>query len=84
MQLEIHPDGLIATLSKPDSELKTFLSDAIIHSLKEKYHRYEIPRKYIFINEDFTHENGMLTQTMKIKRRSIIKKYYKDLDSLYP
>jgi long-chain acyl-CoA synthetase len=83
MQLEIHPEGLIATLSKPGSELKKFLSNSISHSLKGKYHRYEIPRKYMFITEDFTHENNMLTQTMKIKRRSILKKYEVDLEQLY-
>lgn len=83
MKFEINPKGLISSLSKPESELKKFLSDAISHSLKGKYHRYEIPRKYMFIDEDFTHENGLLTQTMKIKRRSVFKKYGVDLENLY-
>jgi len=83
MKLDIHPDDILAGVAKPDSDLKKFLSDAISKSLKNDFRKYEIPKKYFFITEDFTHENGMLTQTMKIKRRAILKKYGEHLEQLY-
>lgn len=83
MKLDIHPDDLLAGVAKPGSDLKKFLSVAISKSLKDDFRKYEIPKKYFFITEDFTHENGMLTQTMKIKRRAILKKYGEHLEKLY-
>ena len=83
MKLDIHPSDLIAGVAKPGSDLKKFLCDAISKSLKDDFRKYEIPKKYFFITEDFTHENGMLTQTMKIKRRAILEKYGKHLEKLY-
>jgi len=83
MKLDIHPDDLLAGVAKPGSDLKKFLSIAISKSLKNDFRKYEIPKKYFFITEDFTHENGMLTQTMKIKRRAILNKYGEHLEQLY-
>ncbi len=83
MKLDIHPSDLIAGVAKPGSDLKKFLCDSISKSLKDDLRKYEIPKKYFFINEDFTHENGMLTQTMKIKRKAIFEKYGKHLEQLY-
>ncbi len=83
MQLDIYPDELEKTLSNPGSEINQFLSKSITASLKKRYPRYEIPRKYLFITEPFTHENGMLTQTMKIKRRTIKKRYHAEIRALY-
>ena len=83
MKLDIHPSDLIAGVAKPGSDLKKFLCDSISKSLKDDLRKYEIPKKYFFITEDFTHENGMLTQTMKIKRKAIFEKYGKHLEQLY-
>jgi long-chain acyl-CoA synthetase len=33
--------------------------------------------------EDFSIENGMLTQTMKLKRRNVYEKYLDQLEALY-
>ena len=33
--------------------------------------------------EDFTLDNGMLTQTMKLKRRVVMEKYGEALENLY-
>ena len=40
-------------------------------------------KKFILINEEFTIENGMLTPTLKLKRKKILEKYKKDLEKLY-
>lgn len=62
---------------------KTYVRDEITQFLKGKFGGYEIPKKFIFVAEDFTIENGMLTQTMKLKRRIVLKKYQDMLDALY-
>ena len=40
-------------------------------------------KKYFVINEKFSIENGMLTPTLKLKRKKILEKYKKDLEKLY-
>jgi len=41
-------------------------------------------RRFILVNEAFTIENGLLTPTMKIRRRFITDLYKEQLESLYP
>ena len=40
-------------------------------------------KKFIVINEEFTIENGMLTPTLKLKRKEIVKNYKQQLEKLY-
>ena len=47
------------------------------------YGGYEVPQKFLFVAEDFTVGNGMLTQTMKLKRPLVMKQYGAKLQSLY-
>ncbi len=44
---------------------------------------FERPQKFKLITDDFTTENGMLTPTLKLKRRNVLAKYEGDLDALY-
>jgi len=71
-----------AELLKKD-ETKKFLENEIVNQLKNIYGSYEIPKKFIFIPETFSLENGMLTQTMKLKRRAVMDKYKDQIDKLY-
>jgi long-chain acyl-CoA synthetase len=64
-------------------EVKNFLTNEIANALKGKYGAYEIPRKFIFLSETFTLDNGMLTQTMKLKRRVVLEKYKDQIEALY-
>jgi long-chain acyl-CoA synthetase len=66
-----------------NSELAKFLSQEITTHLRKSFGGYEIPQKYLFIAEDFTVDNGMLTQTMKLVRRNVMKKYGDLLQGLY-
>ncbi len=54
------------------------LIQEIGNQLRSKFEGYEIPRKLAFVNEEWTIENGLLTQTLKLKRR-LIQEKYKDL-----
>ncbi len=64
-------------------ETRKFLENEIVNQLKATYGNYEIPRKFIFIDEPFSLENGMLTQTMKLKRRVVFDKYKDQIEKLY-
>ncbi|MEB2313512.1 MAG: long-chain fatty acid--CoA ligase [Sorangiineae bacterium] len=44
---------------------------------------FERPQKFMLVTEDFTTDNGMLTPTLKLKRRNVLAKYEADLDRLY-
>jgi long-chain acyl-CoA synthetase len=65
------------------AETKKFLENEIVNQLKATYGSYEIPKKFVFIDEPFSLENGMLTQTMKLKRRVVFEKYKDQITALY-
>ncbi|MFC1703094.1 AMP-dependent synthetase/ligase [Patescibacteria group bacterium] len=44
---------------------------------------YERARKVALIKEDFTQENGLLTPTLKLKRREVIELYRETIEALY-
>ena len=44
---------------------------------------YERVQNFVLVAEDFTTDNGMLTPTLKLKRRVVLERYGADLDALY-
>jgi long-chain acyl-CoA synthetase len=64
-------------------DIRKMISKEIVDNLKNKYGSYEIPKKFLFLENPFTLENGMMTQTMKLKRRVIIEKYGGMIEDLY-
>ncbi len=64
-------------------DIKTMIGSGIQSSLTGKYASYEIPKKFLFLKEPFSLENGTLTQTMKLKRRVVFQKYQDQIESLY-
>jgi long-chain acyl-CoA synthetase len=75
------PTDMKSLLDRDD--IQEMISKEIVDALKQKYGGYEIPRKFLFLTEPFTLENGMMTQTMKLKRRVITEKYNAQLEALY-
>ncbi len=57
--------------------------DEIHDHLKSTFASYELPKKILLLSEGFTTENGMLTPTLKLKRREVLKKYSDMIDALY-
>lgn len=65
-------------------ECTDFLQKEIIDTIKDNYGGYELPKKFIFDTEPFTLDNGMLTQTMKLKRKAVYEKFKDQIEKLYP
>jgi long-chain acyl-CoA synthetase len=78
-QLAEGPAQLVA-----DRDIQNMIADEITAFLKGKFGKYEIPKKFLFVKENFSLKNGTLTQTMKLKRRSVLGQYQDQLDALYP
>jgi len=66
-----------------NEDITRFLDDEITAHLKQTYGGYEIPQKMLYSAEAFTIENGLLTQTLKLKRKKILTKYGEALEALY-
>jgi len=55
----------------------------ILKITNERLNSIEKIRKFIVITEPFTYDNGMQTQTTKLKRNKIFDFYKKEIDQLY-
>ncbi len=66
-----------------ERSVRDLVEGAIADQLKGKFGTYEMPRRFLLLSEGFTVENGMLTQTLKLKRREVLKKYQEAIDRLY-
>jgi long-chain acyl-CoA synthetase len=54
-----------------------------IEALSKDIKGYERVQDFVLVLEDFTTDNGMLTPTLKVKRRVVLDRYGQELDSLY-
>ncbi len=55
----------------------------IIENINKSLTLIEKIKKFVLIHKEFTIENGMLTPTLKLKRKEIIKNYKQQLENLY-
>lgn len=83
LNLSVKPEELFDPDNPAGRNFKELLTVEVQNHLKKTVGSYEIPRKFEFILEDFTLDNGMLTQTMKLKRQKVMEKYGDKLESLY-
>jgi long-chain acyl-CoA synthetase len=73
------------------SDLATLLADGQVTELykteinraQSSIKRYERVRDFVLEPEEFTPENGMLTPSLKIKRRAVMAKLGSEIDALY-
>jgi long-chain acyl-CoA synthetase len=63
--------------------VKSMIVESISSQLKNKFGSYEIPKNFILVDEPFSVENGMLTQTLKLKRRSVVERYRTQIEAVY-
>lgn len=56
---------------------------AEIGERSERFKPYERVKKVLLVDGDLTTENGMLTPTLRIKRRAVVATYHNQLEALY-
>lgn len=83
MQLSVNPQDLFDPVNPESQKFKELLTAEVQNHLRKTFGSYEIPQKFAFVLEDFTLDNGMLTQTMKLKRQVVMQKYGDMLAKLY-
>ena len=66
-----------------NKNVQDFLSAEIKKHLQKSFGGYEIPQRFLFTGEDFSLENGLVTQTMKLKRNVALRTYSKEIEKLY-
>lgn len=63
--------------------VQEMIAASIQEHLKGKFGGYEVPKKFVLLEEGFNVENGLLTQTLKLKRRKVIEQYADRIDGAY-
>ena len=66
-----------------DPKVKAMIKESINTHLKHKFGGYEIPKEIILADECFSVENGLLTQTLKLKRRKVLERYRDLIEAAY-
>ena len=66
-----------------DKEINEEKIKLIIENTNKSLTLIEKIKKFIVINDEFTIENRMLTPTLKLKRKEIVKNYKQQLENLY-
>jgi len=59
------------------------LYEGIVESVNQNLARFEKLKRVMLVSEEFTIDNGVLTPTMKLKRRVIEERYKRQIDELY-
>ena len=73
---------LVALIVSESLENKNEI-EIYLEKLNKNLSSVEKVKKFKLIDDEFTIENGMLTPTLKLKRKEIIKKYKQQLENLY-
>ena len=66
-----------------DKEVKEEKIKLIIEKINKSLTLIEKIKRFALINKEFSIENGMLTPTLKLKRKEIVKNYKQRLENLY-
>ena len=73
---------LVALIVTQNEENKKEI-EFYLENLNKSLSLIEKVKKFKLINEEFTIDNGMLTPTLKLKRKKILEKYKQELEKLY-
>lgn len=76
-------ESLFSNFSKQNTHKIKELIDEHINQVNNKLSRVEQIKKYRIIFDEFTSDNGLLTNTMKLKRHSVLKHYENEIIDMY-
>ena len=75
---------ILFVFSLNSSSIKTrFINALDLLNVEKNASLVEKIKKFHLSNENFSIENGLLTPTMKVKRKKVTEKYKKELENLY-
>jgi long-chain acyl-CoA synthetase len=69
-----------ALLALPDVQAK--IEREVMDNLRDLA-KFEMPKKIVLVTEDFTVDNGMLTPTLKVKRRAVEQRHAGAIEQAY-
>jgi len=75
--------NFLVALIVSESEKNRKEIESFIENLNKSLSLVEKVKKFKLIKEEFTIENGMLTPTLKLKRKIILENYKEELEKLY-
>ena len=73
---------LVALIVSDTDENKKDIEN-FLENLNKNLSLVEKVKKFILIKQEFTIDNGMLTPTLKLRRKKILEKYKEELEKLY-
>jgi long-chain acyl-CoA synthetase len=59
------------------------LFESVVDTVNANLARFEKLKRVIVVSDEFTPDSGILTPTMKLKRRVVEERYRKQIDDLY-
>ena len=59
------------------------LYDGIVDEVNEKLAQFEKLKRVIVVADEFSAENGMLTASMKLRRKVVAERYQKQIEEMY-
>jgi long-chain acyl-CoA synthetase len=77
----LNKDVGIKELSQSPEVISTIMKD--VEEINSELSKYETIKKIFVVPEEFTVENGLLTPSLKVRRKILINRYQNDIDALY-
>ena len=78
-------EGIVTSTSKELIENKSVqqIFEKLMRTVSRQLATHEKVRKFLLVDTPFTIENGLMTPTMKLKRKEITTKYVAEIDKVY-
>jgi long-chain acyl-CoA synthetase len=59
------------------------LYEAVVEGVNQNLARFEKLKRVLLVPDEFTPENGIMTPTLKLRRRVVEERYRRQIDDLY-
>lgn len=81
--LTVTPGDLLEHPTRVGQAAQELIAADLGKKLEGKFGHYEIPKRFLWAAEPFSVENGLLTQTLKVRRPAVLGRYEARLQALY-